>query len=160
MPTFVHLAPATLIARIRRSGIRHSGRGVFCLPVLPNYYVSHQWTRELRRGKHQLMVAVYFWLPDDERVSLGRYNEQHADVTAAAASAALMAAPDPLGYEVIIARSIEKGALRRIGGISQVIGWRCMPQSNRRKPCVCEWCSRGEMNGQRRRKRAAMRLRV
>ena len=156
MPTFVHLTSAKSLARIRRSGVRQSAPGVFCLPVTPNYGVSHQWVRELRRRGQRLLVAVYFWLPDDEPVSIGRYNEQHTATTAAEAAALLMATPDPLGYEVIVARSIQKAELRAIRRVSQVMGWRCMPQSNRRKPCLCDWCTRGEINGQRRRKRASI----
>ena len=56
MPVFVHLTPDRNIASIRRQGIGlrnqlfHS-RSVYAVPVMPNFYVSHQWLRELKRSK-------------------------------------------------------------------------------------------------------------
>ncbi len=47
MAILVHLAPEKLGARFLKSGIR---KGVYCMPLLPNYYASHQWLRELKRG--------------------------------------------------------------------------------------------------------------
>jgi len=41
MPMLVHLTPEKHLSRIVRNGIR-SDRGVYCMPVLPDYYVSHQ----------------------------------------------------------------------------------------------------------------------
>jgi hypothetical protein len=56
MAMFVHLAPESRIALIRRTGIRRLRRagvafpaGVFAVPVTRNFYVSHQWLRELKR---------------------------------------------------------------------------------------------------------------
>ena len=49
---FVHLAPESRLALIRRNGIRRVRRpaggfpgGVFAVPVTRNFYVSHQWLR-------------------------------------------------------------------------------------------------------------------
>jgi hypothetical protein len=56
MPVFVHLTPDRNIASIRRQGIGlrnqlfHS-RSVYAVPVMPNFYVSHQWLRELKRSE-------------------------------------------------------------------------------------------------------------
>ena len=86
MPTFVHLTPAKDLKRIVRSGIKHGGRGVFCMPMLPNYYISHQWIRELKRGGQRTIVGVYFTLPDEELVWVGHYFQAHTQVTAAEAS--------------------------------------------------------------------------
>lgn len=56
MAMFVHLAPESRIALIRRNGIRRLRRaagefpgGVFAVPVTRNFYISHQWLRELKR---------------------------------------------------------------------------------------------------------------
>ncbi|WP_280403709.1 hypothetical protein [Nocardia brasiliensis] len=49
MAMFVHLTPEKNVRRIRRAGIKVQGAGVFCVPVLPSYVLSHQWLRELRR---------------------------------------------------------------------------------------------------------------
>src|SRR5262245_53459588 len=50
MAMFVHLAPESRIALIRRNGIRRLRRavgnlpgGVYAVPVTRNFYVSHQW---------------------------------------------------------------------------------------------------------------------
>ena len=49
MPLFVHLAPESRLAQIRRNGINRLRRasgdrpaGVFAVPVTRNFYVSHQ----------------------------------------------------------------------------------------------------------------------
>ena len=59
MPLFVHLTPEKQAKRIRRAGIRGCP-GVYCLPVGPDYYVSHQWLRELKRRGQRTIVGVYF----------------------------------------------------------------------------------------------------
>jgi hypothetical protein len=53
---FVHLAEESRTANIRRNGISRRRKpqgefpgGVFALPVTRNFYVSHQWLRELKR---------------------------------------------------------------------------------------------------------------
>ena len=71
MPVFVHLTLHSNVASIRRGGIglrkrRFRPRGVYAMPVTRNYYVSHQWLRELRRHGGGTIVAVYFRVPDDE----------------------------------------------------------------------------------------------
>lgn len=70
MPIFVHLAPATMVARIRRAGIWRGRWGVFCIPTLADYYSTHQWARELKRRGHRRMLAISFWLGDDEPVEV------------------------------------------------------------------------------------------
>ena len=79
MPVFVHLAPERDLRSIRRGGIvpprsRFGPRGVYALPVARNFYVSHQWLRELRRGGRGTIVGVYFRLRDDEPVEVGHYH--------------------------------------------------------------------------------------
>ncbi|SMD06065.1 hypothetical protein [Kibdelosporangium aridum] len=53
MALFVHLTPEKNVRGIVRSGIKKGANGVFCLPILPSYVISHQWLRELRRGTNQ-----------------------------------------------------------------------------------------------------------
>ena len=75
MPLFVHLAPESRAALIRGNGIgrlrrphgTHPG-GIFAVPVTRNFYVSHQWLRELRRRIRDPIVGVYFRIPDSEAV--------------------------------------------------------------------------------------------
>jgi hypothetical protein len=160
MATFVHLTSARLLRRIQRTGINPKAAsfrvvGVFALPVTPNFMVTHQWTRELRTWGHGRIGAVYFRLPDDEPVKVGRYNRPHEDMTATQAVATIMRlGVDALGYEVIIPRSIPRGAIVRTRLISSRVGWRHFPGAHDRRPCGCPAClARGEYNSRRLRER-------
>lgn len=174
MPVFVHLTPERNIASIRRQGIGlrkqlfHS-RGVYAVPVMPNFYVSHQWLRELKRSKGGTIFGVYFRVPDDEPVAIGHYHSQSATMTAAEAVALLYAAEkrdqnnEPTsdssanavrqghrlpyhaeGFEVIIPRKIERSEIIRVKSLPQVVGWRYYPGANGRYPCICLCCERGQ----------------
>src|SRR5262249_32303413 len=95
MATFVHLTSAKFLRRIQRTGIRPQASGlrsvgVYAMPVTANYVLTHQWTRELRKWGRGRIVAVYFRLPDDAPVKVGRYGRPHEDMTAAQAVAAIM----------------------------------------------------------------------
>ena len=80
MPMFVHLAPESRVALIRRNGISrlrkpsgdHPG-GIFAVPVTRNFYVSHQWLRELKRRGQGAIAGIYFRIYDDESVWCGHY---------------------------------------------------------------------------------------
>ncbi len=161
MPTFVHLTAASNLARIRRAGIRRvrpAGRGfpggLFAVPLTTNYYASHQWARELKRRNVGPVAAVYFRVPDDERVWVGRYNEPHRWMTASESVAAFRGAGDALGWEVIIPRRIGAREVTRVGAVSQVVGWRYSPESKGKPPfCACDYCTRGEYGARRLRER-------
>lgn len=170
MPVFVHLTSQRNLASIRRSGIgRRSGRrgapGVYAMPVTRNFYVSHQWLRELRRWGAGTVVGVYFRLPDDEPITVGHYNSPHVAMTAAQAAALMMGAegrgparerkrgaasrgvrrdarpPASLeGYEVIVPRRIEVSELIRVRSLPQVVGWRYQPGAHGTPPCTCLCC--------------------
>ena len=155
MPIFVHLTPAGQVQRIRRAGIKKERRGVYCMPVLPNYYISHQWVRELKRSGQRTMVAIYFFLPAEEPVLLGRYNQPHQSITAGEASKMIAGAADPEGYEVIVPRSIGRAELHRVRAVPQVMGWRFFPHSHLSAPCGCRWCLRGDIKAQRQWRRLA-----
>jgi hypothetical protein len=173
MPVFVHLAPERALRSIRRSGIvpprvRFGPRGVFALPVTHNFYVSHQWLRELRRWGSGTIVGVYFRLPGDEPVEVGHYNRGRVPMTAAQAAGLLFDAEarDPAraradderskavqrgkalptsaeGYEVFIPRAIHPSEILRVKALPQVVGWRYWPGANGRPPCTCICCERG-----------------
>lgn len=104
MAMFVHLAPADTVAKIKRNGIRRLRRatgglksGIFAVPVTRDFFVSHQWLRELRRGGKRTFAGIYFRVPDDEIVWLGHYGQAHTPVSAAEAVALFMSADDRQG---------------------------------------------------------------
>src|SRR3954468_748530 len=114
MAMFVHLALQARLAQIRRNGIRRLRPaaasfpgGVFAVPVTRNFYVSHQWLRELKRRNQGSIVGVYFRVPDDNRVWIGHYRQAHCWLSASEAVAEFAAAEDPQGWEVVIPRRIE-----------------------------------------------------
>ena len=151
MAMFVHLTPESRVKNIRRNGIGrlrklyNGDRGIFAMPVTRNFYVSHQWLRELKRsGGGGPMVGVYFRIADDELVSVGHYNQSHQDMTAAQAVAEIMSHPSPEGFEVFIRRRIDASEIHRCRELPQVVGWRYYPQSHGRKPCGCPFCQRGQ----------------
>jgi hypothetical protein len=72
------------------------------MPVLPDFFASHQWLRELRRRSHVPLVAIDFVIADDEEVRVGHFSASHTPMTAAEASGVIVGADDPRGYEVVI----------------------------------------------------------
>jgi len=138
MAMFVHLAPRVSAERVRRSGLR---KGVFCFPLLQSYALSHQWVRELTRWSGQRdLVAVHIRIPDGEEVTVGRYNDEPATVTAAEAVARIRALDDPRGWEVYLARGVSRREVHRIRPVSQGVGWRYKPDAHGHKPCTCQGC--------------------
>jgi hypothetical protein len=170
VPVFVHLTSHRNIPAIRRGGIAPGkARGVYALPVTRNFYVSHQWLRELKRSGGGTIFGVYFRIPDDERVEVGHYNSRVVTVTAAEAAALMLAAEQrdpvaaravdkhsravqrgralpssPEGYEVVIPRRIAPSEIIRVKALPQVVGWRYMPRANGTPPCACVCCQRGQ----------------
>lgn len=150
MALFVHLTPESRVNAIRRNGIArmrmtHDGqRGIFAMPVTRNFYISHQWLRELKRGRSGPIVGVYFRIDDAEIVSVGHYNQAHQDMTAAEAVAEILASENAEGFEVFIRRKIEAHEIHRVRELPQVVGWRYAPRSHGRKPCGCRFCQRGQ----------------
>jgi hypothetical protein len=173
MPVFVHLTSHRNLASIRRGGIgaikkRLRTRGVYALPVTPNFQVSHQWLRELRRQGGGTIFGVYFRIPDGEPVEIGHYDSLHLPTTAAEAVALMMSAEEqdpgaaraadkaskavregrklpasPEGFEVIVPRVIAPSEILRVKALPQVVGWRYRPGANGSKPCICMCCERG-----------------
>jgi hypothetical protein len=156
MAQFVHLASAKNAAAIRRSGIKPHrfpkwpARGVYAMPVTSNFFVSHQWLRELKRDGQRSIVGIYFRIGDNEPVLIGHYRYQHRQVTANQAVGLVMHAKNAEGYEVIIPRKIEATEIRRVRALPQVLGWRYYPDAHGKKPCGCPFCqSRGEIKSRK-----------
>lgn len=158
MALLVHLTPEKNARRIRRAGITARGprRGVFCMPVMPSYVLSHQWLRELRRGGQRLIVAVDFRIKDDEPVLVGHYAAPATEMTAVEAVSVVLRAEDARGYEIVVPRSIAPGELHRVRHVRQVTGWRYQPNAHGRQPCACPAClGRGEFKAADLRRRFA-----
>jgi hypothetical protein len=160
MAMFVHLALESQTARIKRNGVRRMRRpfgafpgGIYAVPVTRNFYVSHQWLRELKRRNRGPIAGVYFRIPDDEQVWVGHYNQHHRWMTAAEAVAAFMEADDAQGWEVIVPRRIEADEIHRVRPLPQVIGWRFSPTSKGKAPCPCKFCTFGDYGARRLRER-------
>jgi hypothetical protein len=161
MAMFVHLAPESLVARIRRNGIARLRKpvgtlpsGVFAVPVTRNFYASHQWLRELKRKNKGPIAGIYFRIPDNQHVWVGHYGRAHRWLSAAEAVAHFMVAEDPLGWEVVIPRRIEANEIHHARVIPQVIGWRYFPKAKGKAPfCACKFCTRGEYGSAKLRKR-------
>ena len=156
MAMFVHLTPESLIKLILRNGIRmarklwNGQRGIFAVPVTRNFYISHQWLRELKRGRGPI-AGVYFRVPDDELVWVGHYNRAHRQMSAAKAVAAFMNTQNPEGYQVFIPRRISSSEIHRIRHLPQVVGWPYMPGSHN-WTCLCVVCNPpGTINSRKKR---------
>ncbi|HEU4889461.1 MAG TPA: hypothetical protein VFV49_16370 [Thermoanaerobaculia bacterium] len=151
MAMFVHLAPDNRVEKIRRNGIRRLRKataaypgGVFAVPVTQNFYISHQWLRELRRRGVRTFVGIYFRIPDDTTVWLGHYGQKHLEMTAAEAVGAFGAAEDRQGWQVVIPSRVDAKQIHRIRDLPQVLGWRYSPTVRGKAPCPCDFCTRGK----------------
>jgi hypothetical protein len=141
MATFVHLAAMQDVASIRRNGLKarrfgrgtEPSRGVFAMPVTPDFQISHQWLREMRRWRAGLIHGVYFRVPDDEAVYIGVYNARHERMSAAEALACLLKTPQA-GLQVIVPRAVSTREIFRIKALPQIVGWRVWPQAKGQVP--------------------------
>ena len=164
MPSFVHIADERDSAAILRSGLKvprsrlrlsrpGSPVGVFALPVVPSFLLSHQWVRELKRRGHTTAVGVYFTVPSKESVWAGLYNQPKQRMSAAEA-ASLLRGMQEFGFEVIIPRSIAPRDIKSVRALPQKLGWRFYPDAHRRGIfCGCEYCMRGEIRSRKIRER-------
>ncbi len=123
--------------------------GIFAMPVVPNFYTTHQWVRELKRGGQRRMCGVYFRVPDTDEVWAGHYNQPHARMTAAQAVGVVLRLDDAQGYEIIIPHSIAADAIVKVRDMPH-LGWRYFPAAHGRRPCGCPACQgRGEIKSRR-----------
>lgn len=149
MAIFVHLTAEKNVKSILRNGIsrlrthRAGMAGIFAMPVTRNFFVSHQWLRELKRRGRGPIAGIYFRIPDDEVVWIGHYNQAHRKMTAAEAAATIHKAERAEGFEVIIPRRIEAKEIHRVRRLPQVVGWRYYPGAHGKRPCGCPFCQRG-----------------
>lgn len=159
MTIFVHIADCRHAPSIRRTGLRlprlssaepASTRppGVFALPVVPNFVVSHQWLRELKRRGMRTCIGVYFRVGADEPVWAGHYSEEKQRITAAQAAAHLRE-HGTLGYEVIVPRPVRIAEIHALRMLPQGVGWRYFPGSHDRAPCGCDYCQSGLRGGRK-----------
>jgi hypothetical protein len=156
MPLFVHIGDARKEKAFVRSGIVPGARrrgveaGVYAMPLLSSYFVSHQWNRELKRGGVRKMIGVHFRVPDRQRVWIGHYNAPHVEMTAARATRVIMDAKDARGYEVIIPRKILPKEIHAVREVNDVVGWRYYPDAHGKYLCGCPVCvPRGSIKGRR-----------
>ena len=149
MPTFVHVTSEDAAKKARRGGIRTAKmhgqplRGIFAMPVTPNFHISHQWVREMKRWRRGMVVGIYFRIPDSELVWVGRYNEQQREMTAAQAAAHVMSETAMTGVQVIIPRRIASTEILRVRRLPQLVGWRHYPDAHGKRPWTCECCQKG-----------------
>jgi len=152
MAMFVHLALESRSKHIWRVGISrlrkpfgdHPG-GVFAVPVVRDFYVSHQWLRELKRRNAGPLVGVYFRIPDAEAVWIGHYNQHHREMAAAESVAEFDASEDAQGWEIVIPRRIDAQEIHKVRILPQVVGWRFSPDAKGKPPfCPCKFCTRGD----------------
>jgi hypothetical protein len=128
--------------------------GIFAVPVTRNFYLSHQWLRELKRRCRGAIAGVYFRIPDTELVWIGHYGQAHQLMMAAEATAEFMSAESREGWEVIVPRRIKANEIHRVRRLSQVKGWRYYPGAKGKPPfCTCEFCTRGEYGARKLRRR-------
>jgi len=151
MPTLVHLADERDSSSIKMNGIKigKHRQGIFCMPVLQNFYLSHQWLRELKRRGANTFVGVYFKIDSKTKVYAGRYNHNHKYIELGEAIKEIQTIDDPLGYEIIIDRKIGAKEIGKIKRLPQNIGWRYKPRANGTKPCSCDYCIKGTIKGNR-----------
>lgn len=155
MVSFIHIADKDDEASIVRNGIRSLKRkrgvpGVYALPVVPNHATTHQWARELKRSGVKTLLCVQFRIPDDEIVSVGKYNGEKLQMTASEAAAAVLTHTDPMGLEVLVPRKIKAREITRTYLAPRLTGWRYYPEAKGQNPfCPCKFCNRGEIRAQR-----------
>jgi hypothetical protein len=161
MVMLVHLTLESSLAKICRSGINRLRKpredfpgGVYAVPVTRNFFVSHQWLRELRRSNAGPIAGVYFRVPDGESVWVGHYRQTYRWMTAAEAAEVFTTSSDPLGWECVIPRRIEPSEIHRCRRLPQVLGWRYTPDAHGKPPfCTCKFCTRGEYGSRKLRDR-------
>lgn len=154
MVSFIHIADKKDEQAILRAGIRamkrRSGpRGVYAMPVVPNFTTTHQWARELKRRGARTLTCVQFRIPGDELVLVGKYNGEKLEMTASEALGAILNHTDPMGLEVIVPRKVTASEITRTYLAPRIVGWRYYPAAKGKPPCHCKYCNRGEIRASR-----------
>jgi hypothetical protein len=86
---------------------------------------------------------------------VGRYNEQHHQMTAARAAAHVMSQTTMTGVQVLIPRRIIPKEIFRIRNLPQLVGWRHYPDAHGKRPWACECCQKGAYGSRRIREKYA-----
>ena len=155
MAIFVHFTDENNKNSIVKNGLRVEkihyediNKGIFCMPVIPDFYATYQWLREIKQyNSGNEITAVYFKIPDDETVFCGKYNEKIIRTTAVEAHNTFINLEDKMGFQVIIIGKIFPNEITKIKNISQIIGWRHFPKSHEIKRCLCPAClTKGSYN--------------
>lgn len=138
MAKLIHITAAENEKKILNGGIKTNEWGlVFFMPLLPNYLISHQWARELKRFGTKNFIAFEFKMPNDELVWFGKYSKQHEHIPLNQAIQTLKDQADQLGMEFYVERKIEAKDITRIKPIPKPMGWRYQPHAHGLKPCPC-----------------------
>lgn len=151
MAIIVHLTSEKNVSGILRTGVKAEslrGRyqipipaGVFCMPVLPDFQISHQWLRELKRSGQKTIVGIYCRLSSEEPVWVGHYSQIHLFTTLGKAIGEILRSSNPEGYQLVVPRSLRAREIHRVKSLPQGVGWRYFPGSHREKPhCACFAC--------------------
>lgn len=129
------------------------------MPVTQDFYISHQWLRELKRRGIRTLVGVYFKLNSSELVWYAKYNEAHKKVELGNALSEFLKTDDKMGFEFILDRKVEAKEIGKIKQLPQNIGWRYKPDSHASGlSCACPMCiTPGETNSSKKRKRIEQR---
>jgi hypothetical protein len=159
MATFIHIFAEEDRSKILRGGIKvvkqawRENNGVFLSAQTEDYSQTHQWYREVQRLRGVPKLAARVRIPDEEEVLIGKYNEQHIEVTAAKAIAMTREHKGPAGLEVILPRSISPAEILKTYRLPKAVGWRYHPGAKGTRPCGCSYCQRGEPGGRKLRDR-------
>ena len=145
MAAFVHFTDEKNKGAIIKNGIR---RGLFCVPVISDYYAVNQWVREIKQySSGNIIIAIYFKIPDNEKVLCGKYNAKQIEMPAVMAHKTFLSLEDRMGFQVCINRKILKSEIVKVKYVSQKIGWRHFPKSHERRRCLCPAClTKGSYN--------------
>lgn len=109
-------------------------KGVFVMPVSPNYLLSHQWIAEIERCyKHVPISAIYLEIPDETKVYYGHYAGYKQIATASEVSGYFYEKIESdeisslLGFEVIIPCNSLTG-ITKVKHYIKRVGWRIYPK--------------------------------
>ena len=148
MAMLVHLTSENNIKSIQRNGIKilhyknWKSPGVYAMPVVRNFYISHQWLRELKMFGQRTFYGVYFRIPDEEIVLVGHYNNHSIEMKASEVVALIENHDNAEGYQVIVPRKINNKEIHKIKYLPQVLGWRYQPGAHKLDYCGCLVCTR------------------
>ncbi|EMY79792.1 hypothetical protein LEP1GSC060_1422 [Leptospira weilii serovar Ranarum str. ICFT] len=147
MSIFLHLTSLKNKNPILRSGIKTSPihyekipMGIFCMPVIPDFSITHQWLREIKRFSNGPIIGIYFRIPDSEPLWSGRYDSELTTSSAIESIQTLRTIEDPFGFQVILPRKVTKKEIVKIKGLPQTIGWRYFPEARTKPRCLCPAC--------------------